>query len=144
MNSMDYEQRLLRAIQTTSNNFKEALAQSKIVSNCELSLHDCRLIEFISTSSYTLNELASQFQVTPGTMSGHVERLVSQGILQRTRDDVDRRKTYLTLSQKGIEYHNTLYEKVQEFAKKTLETIPQEKQEEMIQLFEEMAKIEIK
>lgn len=141
---MNYEQRLLRAIQTTSNNFKEALAQSKVASNCDLSLHDCRVIEFISNNSYTLNELAHQFQVTAGTMSGHVERLVSQGILERTRDNQDRRKTYLTLSQKGLEYHNVLHEKVQEFAKKTLETIPKEKQEEMISLFEKMAQIDLK
>lgn len=140
---MDYEQRLIIAMQQISHNFKRVIADSKETSKCELSVHDCRLVEFIGNKTYTLNEIAKQFQVTPGTMSGHIERLVSQEILTRRRDESDRRKTYISLSKKGFDYYKLLNDKLVEFSKKTLKKIPKEKQQELIELFENMAGIEL-
>lgn len=141
---MTNEKRLVFAMQQISHNFKEVLAQSKTASNCDLSLHDCRLVEFIGNNSYTLNEIANHFQVTPGTMSTHVERMVVAGILTRKRDEEDRRKTYISLSKEGLDYYSMLQEKIMDFSKKTLETIPKEDQDKIIELFEKMARIDLK
>ena len=49
------------------------------------------------------SQLVGQVGVSPGTMSGIIDRLVREGLVIRTRDKVDRRRVQLTLSPAGRE-----------------------------------------
>lgn len=139
----DYQQRLLIAMDKISHNFKSVIAEFQKSAQCSLSLHDCQLIEFIGNNSYTLNEIAQYFQVTPGTMSTHIEKVVNQGLVKRKQGE-DRRKTYISLSHKGEQYYTMLHNKMLEFSKKALESSTEEEQQKIVEIFEKMARIDIK
>jgi DNA-binding MarR family transcriptional regulator len=49
-----------------------------------------------------VNELAAQERMSPAAMSGHVEKLVGAGYVERTPSDRDRRRVGLTLSDAGL------------------------------------------
>ena len=141
---MNDEERLAQAMQNISHNFKKVIAEFQKQSSCDLSLHDCRVIEYIGENAYTLNEIASFFQVTPGTMSVHIERMVEDGMLSREQDKKDRRKTIIKLSSKGLNYYRMLHEKLMEFSKKALEVTSTDEREKIIEIFEKMARIDLK
>jgi DNA-binding MarR family transcriptional regulator len=48
-----------------------------------------------------ISSLASGLRVTPPNVTGIVERLVEQGLLSRTSDNVDRRVLWLEMTDKG-------------------------------------------
>src|SRR4051795_5317033 len=48
-----------------------------------------------------VNELAARERMSPAAMSGHVDRLVRDGYVQRTPSEADRRRIGLTLTDGG-------------------------------------------
>ncbi|MCP9487744.1 MAG: MarR family transcriptional regulator [Gaiellaceae bacterium MAG52_C11] len=49
----------------------------------------------------SLRELAAEERISAPALSGHVDRLEKAGLLERTRDDSDRRRVGLTLTEEG-------------------------------------------
>lgn len=49
----------------------------------------------------TMKELQKELLLAPGTLTGLVDNLVSDGLVERWRDGDDRRLVYLKLTQKG-------------------------------------------
>ena len=49
----------------------------------------------------SLRELAAEERISAPALSGHVDRLEKAGLLQRTRDEGDRRRVGLTLTEEG-------------------------------------------
>jgi DNA-binding MarR family transcriptional regulator len=49
----------------------------------------------------TASDLRSRVSLTAATLSGMLDRLEERGLLQRQRDDQDRRKQWLLLSEQG-------------------------------------------
>jgi DNA-binding MarR family transcriptional regulator len=49
----------------------------------------------------TMKELQRRLLVAPGTLTGLVDNLVSDGLVERWRDETDRRLVYLKLTQAG-------------------------------------------
>ena len=68
-----------------------------------LSTHQASILDHLDAVEPTsLTELAEHMGVTPGTMSIAVERLVRQGYVRRGRDQADRRRLTLRLSDAGV------------------------------------------
>ena len=60
------------------------------------------ILRYIQQSNdCTSSELADAFEVNKSAITAIINRLVDRGIIQRTRDENDRRVVYLTLSEKG-------------------------------------------
>lgn len=49
----------------------------------------------------SLRELAAEERISPPAISGHVDRLVKAGLVERTRDEGDRRRVGLELTEEG-------------------------------------------
>ena len=49
----------------------------------------------------SLRELAAEERISAPALSGHVDRLEKAGLLERARDDTDRRRVGLTLTEEG-------------------------------------------
>jgi DNA-binding MarR family transcriptional regulator len=49
----------------------------------------------------SLRELAAEERISPPAISGHVDRLVKAGLVERTRDEGDRRRVGLDLTEEG-------------------------------------------
>jgi DNA-binding MarR family transcriptional regulator len=49
----------------------------------------------------SLRELAAEERISAPAFSGHVDRLVKAGLIERVRDDGDRRRLELTLTDEG-------------------------------------------
>ncbi|GHH96760.1 MarR family winged helix-turn-helix transcriptional regulator [Neobacillus kokaensis] len=60
--------------------------------------------------SCTSTELAEVFEVNKSAITAIINRMTDRGLIERTRDENDRRVVYLTLTEQGIE----LYQKAQE------------------------------
>ena len=51
--------------------------------------------------SLSLRELATEERISPPALSGHVARLEKAGLIERVRDEGDRRRVDLTLTDEG-------------------------------------------
>ena len=49
----------------------------------------------------SLRELAAEERISAPALSGHVDRLEKAGLIERVRDDADRRRVGLTLTEEG-------------------------------------------
>ena len=68
----------------------------------ELSSHQASILDHLDgVAGMTLGELAEHMGVTPSTMSIAIDRLEEGGWVQRTKDEDDRRRVLLTLTEKG-------------------------------------------
>ena len=50
----------------------------------------------------SLRELAAEERISAPALSGHVDRLEKAGLIERARDDADRRRVGLTLTEEGV------------------------------------------
>ncbi|WP_434024788.1 MarR family transcriptional regulator [Neobacillus mesonae] len=69
--------------------------------------------------SCTSTELAEVFEVNKSAITAIINRMADRNLIDRTRDENDRRVVYLTLTKEGIE----LYQKAQEKIRLLVESI---------------------
>jgi DNA-binding MarR family transcriptional regulator len=67
----------------------------------------------------TSSELADAFDVNKSAITAIINRMADRGLIQRTRDENDRRVVYLTLTDEG----NALYQECQEKVRLLVESI---------------------
>lgn len=73
------------------------------VSN-ELSMHQMMFLKFLEYKrTCTPSDIAGQFGITLGAVTGFVDRLYKIGLITRTRSEEDRRVVLIQLSQEGLE-----------------------------------------
>jgi DNA-binding MarR family transcriptional regulator len=73
-----------------------------------------RMLEMLRHRAWTLGELARQHQVTPSTMSRHVDVLVQRDWVARREDPRDRRQVILTLTEEGTAAHAAMLAQAEE------------------------------
>ena len=70
----------------------------------ELSMHQMMFLKYLeSRGTCTPSDIAQQFGITLGAVTGFVDRLYKLGLITRTRSEEDRRVVIIQLSPKGIE-----------------------------------------
>ncbi|MDR4889509.1 MarR family transcriptional regulator [Fredinandcohnia sp. QZ13] len=112
------------------NTTAESLVKEQIGSNLTNEQH--YTLRYINkVGSCTSTELAEVFEVKKSAITAIINRLFEKGLIQRTRDENDRRIVYLTLSNKG----NELFTKTEERVHKLVESIIGEFSEEEIVRF---------
>jgi len=85
----------------------------KLFSECDmcddLGFRDKAIIDFISLKKKTMSEIAQEVNLTAGTVTVIIDKLVKLGYLDRENDEEDRRKIYIILTKLGkIEYEKHL------------------------------------
>ncbi|MEH7494336.1 MarR family winged helix-turn-helix transcriptional regulator [Neobacillus niacini] len=79
----------------------------------DLTIDQHYIIGYIQNSKEcTSSELAEAFEVNKSAITAIINRLADRGLIERTRDENDRRVVYLSLSEKGIDLHHKTQEKV--------------------------------
>ncbi|MEH7237141.1 MarR family winged helix-turn-helix transcriptional regulator [Bacillus sp. JJ1562] len=112
------------------NTTAESLVKEQIGSDLTNDQH--YTLRYINkVGSCTSTELADVFEVKKSAITAIINRLFEKGLIQRTRDENDRRIVYLTLSDKG----NALFSKTEERVHKLVESIIGEFSEEEIVQF---------
>lgn len=81
----------------------------------------------------TSSELADAFDVNKSAITAIINRMADRGLIQRTRDENDRRVIYLTLSEAGM----ALYQNCQERVRLLVESIITQFEENEIKAFME-------
>lgn len=82
---------------------------------------ELHIIEAIGEETINMNELSERLGITMGTATVAITKLRKKGFIDRARSDSDRRKVYVSLSQKGLEalkhhgnYHKTIMASITE------------------------------
>ncbi len=76
---------------------------------------ELHLIEAIGEESLTMNELSERIGITMGTATVAVSKLTEKGFITRIRSNSDRRKVYVSLTDKGskaLTYHNNYHKMI--------------------------------
>ena len=110
---------LLRDVNKVFENFYKLFYESEDLAlkrgiKC-LTHTELHIIEAIGREAITMNELAERLAITMGTATVAITKLGDKGFVLRTRSDSDRRKVYVSLSEKGREalnYHNNYHKMI--------------------------------
>jgi DNA-binding MarR family transcriptional regulator len=98
-NPDDSAARLLRAY-LDAVTLSEAL-QTRIWHAAELTLAQVRVLRRLAKEPRTLGRLGADLMLAPPSMTRLVDRLEERGLIERRRDDEDRRKVLATLTPEG-------------------------------------------
>jgi DNA-binding MarR family transcriptional regulator len=97
------------AVSYSVTNRGECLVKEQIGSDLTNDQH--YMLRYINhADSCTSSELADVFNVKKSAITAIITRLFEKGLIERTRDEKDRRVVYLTLTNKG----NELFEKTED------------------------------
>jgi DNA-binding MarR family transcriptional regulator len=80
----------------------EAL-QTRIWHTAELTLAQVRVLRRLAKEPRSLGHLGADLMLAPPSMTRLVDRLEERGLIERRRDDEDRRKVVATLTKKGTQ-----------------------------------------
>jgi len=115
------------------------------------SLMSSHLMEELSFEQFTLvrllymkgpvraSELAEKQLVHKSAITVRVEKLVKKGLVERLRDEKDRRNVYLRLTKKGTEYYEHLENKINEFVESIVKKIPEDEMESFLNVYVKLA-----
>jgi len=129
------------------------LSVSFIVMRKAAALVKCKLDENMTNDQYyllryikkkmkcTSTELASMFGVNKSAITAMTNRLVKKGLIQRARDQNDRRVVYLTLTERGDEWITETEEKIHKLVESFITKFSEKEIEAFIQTYEKLARI---
>lgn len=92
-------------------------------------------------SSCTSTELAEVFEVNKSAITAIITRLWEKGLIQRTRDENDRRIVYLSLSDKGKEFFDQTEERIHDLVTEFITQFDPLEIEQFIETYEKLNKI---
>ncbi|MBY0123677.1 MarR family winged helix-turn-helix transcriptional regulator [Bacillus sp. S/N-304-OC-R1] len=99
-------------------------------------------LRYISNvGSCTSSQLAEQFNVQKSAITAIITRLFEKGLIQRTRDENDRRVVYLTLTDKGNELFNQTEERIYKLVESFITQFDQEEITQFIKTYEKLNQI---
>lgn len=85
-----------------------------------------------SEEGIMLSEIGEQMLVTKANITGLIDRLEKQGLVKRTRDDIDRRKVWATITQKGKIFAKEMIENYKEWSKNIMVDLDDEEKKQFI------------
>jgi DNA-binding MarR family transcriptional regulator len=91
--------------------------------------------------SCTSSELAEVFDVKKSAITAMITRMWEKGLIQRTRDENDRRVVYLTLTEKGNELYAKTEEKIHKLVESLITRFDQAEIQQFIETFEKLNKV---
>jgi len=87
----------------------------------------------------TTTELANAFYVQKSAITAIINRLFEKNIIERTPDPVDRRVSYLSLTEEGKELFDKQEKKVQSLVKSFITQFEQEEIESFLKTYKKIA-----
>jgi DNA-binding MarR family transcriptional regulator len=121
-------------------NTAEALIKEQIGSDLTSDQH-YMLRHINRVSSCTSSELAEVFDVKKSAITAIINRLFEKGLVQRTRDENDRRVVYLTLTDKGNELYEKTEERIHKLVKSFITKFDQAEITQFIETYEKLNQV---
>jgi DNA-binding MarR family transcriptional regulator len=89
----------------------------------------------------TSTELAEVFDVKKSAITAMINRMWEKGLINRNRDENDRRMVYLTLSEKGNDLFAKTEQRVQKLVGSFITRFDEEEIEQFIKTYEKLDKV---
>jgi DNA-binding MarR family transcriptional regulator len=122
------------------NKKAESLIKGQIEEDLTVDQH--YIIRYIQNSKEcTSSELAEAFDVNKSAITAIINRLADRGLIERTRDENDRRVVYLTLSDKGMDLHHKTQEKIHLLVESFITQFDESEITAFINTYEKLAQI---
>jgi len=83
------------------------------------------LTQLLKTPRLTMNELSEKLNARTSTMTRVVGTLVRDGLIQRSRDETDRRLVVVELTEKGMEVSRVLEADIKAYYRKIIDHLPE-------------------
>lgn len=97
------------------------------------------VIKLIShNNEMTISELCKEMSLAKGTVSGIISRLEQCGYLEKSKNEDDKRNTYIRFSPKGIEFAHQFRESIQESFDKIFKDCTQEEMDGFVKSLREI------
>lgn len=108
----------------------------------DVTMEQFQILKYIaSRGRCTSSELADTFGVGKSSITAMTTRMVDKGVLQRTRDEEDRRVVYLTMTEQGERNYAIVQEQIMSTVSKYLVHFSAEEVEGVISAFEKLARL---
>lgn len=91
--------------------------------------------------SCTSTKLAEEFEVKKSAITAIINRLWEKGFIKRTRDEMDRRVVYLTLTEQGEVFYQKIEEKINCFVEMFMSKFEQSEMEQFIDTYEKLNQV---
>lgn len=123
----------------------EALIKEQIGNDGDLTNDQHYTLRYMHRAgSCTSSELAEVFEVKKSAITAIINRMWEKGLIQRTRDENDRRVVYLTLTDKGKELYLKTEERITRLVESFITSFDQQEIEQFIKTYEKLNEILIK
>ncbi|RXZ76690.1 MarR family transcriptional regulator [Paenibacillaceae bacterium] len=83
-------------------------------------------------------ELAEKLSVTPGAITGMSDKLITLGLVDRLRDETDRRVVFLSLTEQGKTLIDSMFASRLEIYSVIVKQLPEEDIEHLTRIFTQM------
>lgn len=128
------------AVQFSVSKKAETLVKEQIGSDLTSDQH-YTLRYIYQIESCTSSELAEVFEVKKSAITAIITRLWEKGLIQRTRDENDRRVVYLTLTDKGNELYLKAEERIHKLVESFITKFDQSEIEQFINTYEKLNQV---
>jgi DNA-binding MarR family transcriptional regulator len=91
-----------------------------------------------------MSELSERAVLEKGSFTTVIDKLIAEGLAERERDENDRRKIIVTITDKGREIAETISDKLCEHLETKLSRLPEEDFKEVIATTEMVKKVSMK
>ncbi|MHC0038109.1 MarR family winged helix-turn-helix transcriptional regulator [Pseudoneobacillus sp. C159] len=86
----------------------------------------------------TSSELAEVFDVQKSAITAIIQRLWEKGLIERTRDEKDRRVVYLTLTEKGLELYQKAEQRIHHLVESLITQFDETEIKQFLDTFEKL------
>ena len=100
------------------------------------------MLRYINRSgTCTSSELADVFEVKKSAITAIINRLWEKGLIQRTRDENDRRVVYLTLTEKGTDLFNKMEERIHKLVESLITKFDETEIKQFLETYEKINQV---
>ena len=100
---------------------------SKNLKDCNLTHQQIMIIKLIAhNKQINISQLCEEMSLSKGTVSGIVQRLEEAGYVKKIKYEEDKRNTYITFSEKGLEFAKEFRRKINQSFDKIFENLTEE------------------
>jgi DNA-binding MarR family transcriptional regulator len=128
------------ALSFSVNKKAESLVKEQIGSDLTHDQH--YMLRYINKKgSCTSSELADVFEVKKSAITAIINRLWEKGLIQRTRDENDRRVVYLNLTGKGTELFDKTEERIHKLVESLINRFDETEIKQFLETYEKLNRI---
>jgi DNA-binding MarR family transcriptional regulator len=124
-----------QALFSLAHAYESRMAQETARNVLDLALSDCSTLMVLGQfAPINARQLSRLMDINPGTISVYVQRLVNKGLVQRERDQEDRRNWWLSLTETGQVAFEAILASAVEYTRDFLAVLDEAEQETLHQL----------